>query len=67
MQLAIGFFADGSCWTHAHHAAFSLPLKKTFYWCIRMGIVIVKLFIHGGISRDIHSEITFYGSSNASL
>ena len=33
---------------------------------IRMGITIFKIFIWGGISSDILSEITFYGSAYAS-
>ena len=32
---------------------------------IRMGITIFKFFTWGGISSDIRSEITFYGSANA--
>ena len=28
-----------------------------------MGITIFKIFIWGGISSDIRSEITFYGSA----
>ena len=31
--------------------------------CIRMGITIFKMFIWGGISSVIWSEITFYGSA----
>ena len=31
-----------------------------------MGITIFKIFICGGISSDIRSEITFYGSAYAS-
>ena len=31
-----------------------------------MGITVFKIFILGGISSDIHSEIMFYGSANAS-
>ena len=31
-----------------------------------MGITIFKIFIWGGISSDIRSEITFYGSAYAS-
>ena len=31
-----------------------------------MGIAIFKFFIWGGISPDIRSEITFYGSADAS-
>ena len=33
---------------------------------IRMGITIFKIFIWRGISSDIRSEITFYGSAHAS-
>ena len=31
--------------------------------CIRMGIITFKTLIWGGISSDIRSEITFYGSA----
>ena len=41
---------------------FDTKLQK----CIRMGITIFKIFIWGGISSDIRSEITFYGSARAS-
>ena len=41
---------------------FATKLQK----CIRMGITIFKIFIWGGISSDICSEITFYGSIWAS-
>ena len=34
--------------------------------CIRMGITIFKMFIWGGVSSVIWSEITFYGSADAS-
>ena len=34
--------------------------------CIKMGITIFKIFILGGISLDIRSEITFYVSAHAS-
>ena len=37
---------------------FETKLQK----CIRMGITIYKIFIWGGISSDIHSEITFTAS-----
>ena len=40
---------------------FETKLKK----CIRIGITIFKVFIWGGISPDIRSEITFYGSARA--
>ena len=33
---------------------------------IRMGITIFKIFIWGGISSDIRSEIMFYGSADES-
>ena len=33
----------------------------------RIGIIIFKIFILGGISLDIRSEITFKGSAGASL
>ena len=38
---------------------FEMKLQK----CIRMEITIFKIFIWGGISSDIRSEITFYGSA----
>ena len=41
---------------------FEMKLQK----CIRMGITIFKIFIWGGITSDIRSEITFYGSAGAS-
>ena len=41
---------------------FETKLQK----CIRMGITIFNIFTWGGISSDIHSEITFYGYVHAS-
>ena len=41
---------------------FETKLQK----CIKMGISIFKIFIWGGISSDIRSEITFYGSAYTS-
>ena len=41
---------------------FETKLQK----CIRIGITIFKIFIWGGISLDIRSEITFYGYAHAS-
>ena len=41
---------------------FDAKSKKYF----RMGITIFKIFIRGGISSDIRSEIMFYGSADAS-
>ena len=40
---------------------FETKLQK----CIRMGIIIFKIFIWGGISSDIRSEITFHVSAGA--
>ena len=39
----------------------------TFNICLKnKGITVFKIFIWGGISWDIRSEITFYGSARAS-
>ena len=42
---------------------FELKLQK----CIRIGITIFKIFIWGGISSHIRSEIMFYGSARAEM
>ena len=34
--------------------------------CIRMGITIFKIYIWGGISSVVWSEITFYSSADVS-
>ena len=68
MQLAIAFMqliAAGR--KGATKYIFAAFLKGKCSKCIRMGITIFKIFIWGGISSDIRSEITFYGSSYASL
>ena len=44
----------------------TLQFETKLQKCIRMGITIFKIFIWGGISSDILSEITFYGSARAS-
>ena len=44
-------------------AGFNVSKVKKY---IRMGITIFKFFIWRGISLDIRSEITFYGSTNVS-
>ena len=44
----------------------TLKIEIKLHKCIRMGITIFKIFIWGGISSDIRSEITFYGSARAS-
>ena len=41
----------------------TLKVEMKLQKCIRMGITIFKFFIWGGISLDIRSEITFYGSA----
>ena len=43
-----------------------LKFETKMQKCIRMGITIFKIFIWGGMSLDIRSEITFYGSARAS-
>ena len=45
----------------------SLKIEIKLQKCIRVGITIFKIFILGGISSDIGSEIAFYGSARASL
>ena len=40
---------------------FDTKLQK----CTRMGITIFKILTWGGLSSDIRSEITFYGSARA--
>ena len=42
----------------------TLKLGMKLQKCIRMGITIFKIFIWKGISSDIQSEITFYGSAH---
>ena len=44
----------------------TLQYKTKIQKCIRMGIIIFKILILGGISLDIRSEIMFYGSAHAS-
>ena len=44
----------------------TLKFETKLQECIRMGITIFKIFIWGGISSDIRSEIRFYGSACAS-
>ena len=39
-----------------------LKFETKLQMCIRMWITIFKIFIWGGISLDILSEIAFYGS-----
>ena len=45
----------------------TLQIEARLQKCIRMGIAIFKILICGGISSDIRSEITSYGSALASL
>ena len=45
----------------------TLQFETRLQKCIRMGITIFKTFIWGGISSDLHSEIKFYGSTQALL
>ena len=44
----------------------TLEFETKLERCIRMAITIFKILIWGGISSDIRSEITFYGSARAS-
>ena len=45
----------------------TLKIEIKLQKCIRlMGIAIFTIFIWGGISSDIRSEVTFYGSAYAS-
>ena len=41
----------------------TLKFEKKLQKCIRMGITKFKIFIWGGISSDISSEIRFYNSA----
>ena len=41
----------------------TLQIETKLQKCFRVGITIFKIFIWGGISLDIRSEITFYGST----
>ena len=46
------------------HAALCISQHSNLRWeCNRMGIIILKNFIWGGISSYIHSEIMFYGTA----
>ena len=42
----------------AKYYIFTIFLKKKCYLCIRMEIIMFKIFILGGILSDICSEIT---------
>ena len=54
------FYAAGSSWTYMHNKVdFHCLLKGNCQKCIRKGITIFKIFIWGGISSDILSEISF--------
>ena len=44
------------------YAVTMLQFETRLQKCIRMGITIFKIFTWGGISSDIRSDITFYGS-----
>ena len=41
-------------------------MRKSKKKYIRMGITVFKIFIWGGISSNIRSEIMFYGSADTS-
>ena len=43
----------------ATYYIFAVFLKENFYLHIRMGITVFKIFIWGGISSDIRSEVMF--------
>ena len=45
---------------------FTVFLKGKCKLCIRMGLTKLKIFIWGGISSDIRSEITFESSAYVS-
>ena len=46
----------------ACNSQFEMELQK----CIRMGKIMFKILIWGGIWLDIRSEIKFYGSASGS-
>ena len=50
---------------HIYNKEISLQFELKLQKCIRMRITVFKIFIWGGISSDICSEITFYGSARA--
>ena len=45
----------------------TLRFEARMQKCIRMGIIIFKIFILGGISLDIRSEIEFNGDEQAGI
>ena len=55
------------CWMTCNFMQLpTLQFESKLQKCIRMGITILKNFIWGGISSDICSGITFYGSDRIS-
>ena len=45
----------------------TLQFEAKLQKCVIMGITIFKIFIFGGISSDIWSEIMFYGSARVAI
>ena len=62
MQLASGFMQLAAAVRRRNIVHFNCLFEGKML----MGITIFKIFIWGGISSDIRSEITFYGSAYAS-
>ena len=45
----------------------ALQFEKVLQECLRMEIMVFKIYTCGGISSDMQSEITFYDSAEGSL
>ena len=62
-QLASRFMQLAAAGRRCNKVHFHCVFESKMLKCIRMGITIFKIFICGGLSSDIRSEITFYGSA----